>query len=104
MHELVHQIIFKTYGIDSYIRMGALIAWTIPYDMELAMVRCNETCQLAHNINEAIGYQLQYFWVMVFCAFQILIMMREKKAVQDEIKELEQNSPALIKQTRKHKT
>ena len=92
MHEMVHQIIFKTYYIDSYIQMGASAAYTIPWDTELTIAKCNETCQLAHNINESIGYQLQYLWVLIFMGFQFIILMREKKEVQDEIKELESSN------------
>ena len=85
MHELVHQRIFISYGIDSYIQMGWNAAWTIPYNASLAIDLCNDYCQLAHNINEAVGYQLQYFWMMIFAGLQFIILMKERKAIFEEL-------------------
>ncbi|MCK9370034.1 hypothetical protein M0R04_09035 [Candidatus Dojkabacteria bacterium] len=62
-HEHVHQIIFRDYGIDSYVTYNYLfpinsgnIGETVPYNYTLASERCNEICNQEHNYNEIIGY------------------------------------------------
>ena len=62
-HEVVHQTIYKSYGIESHIGIYQYddnwYSWTAmtvtePYIEGM----CNDSCELAHNINEAISYVL----------------------------------------------
>lgn len=66
-HENVHQIIFRSYGIDSYVEYNYYfpfnsftgkdyIARTIPYNSTDATIKCTELCKMQHNYNEIVGY------------------------------------------------
>ena len=69
-HELVHKEIFSSYGIDSKISYGLSEAITTPLGN---YSQCTDNCQLAHNINESVGYHLQviYSGVMMFLCILI---------------------------------
>lgn len=76
MHEEVHVQIYKSYGIESYID---LISY-FPDGMTIAESPCpNETCELAHNINDVVAYHLTAFYVMIGFGILFLIILNEKK-------------------------
>jgi hypothetical protein len=68
-HEKIHQTIFRSYGVESNIyyypfsfyKTGA-IAQTISEPSN----KCKDTCELAHNMNEIIGYNLSYLLDAIF--------------------------------------
>lgn len=62
-HEQVHKVINSNYGIDSNIifanKDGKWYSWTLMTRTEpITPDQCNDSCKLAHNINEAISYVL----------------------------------------------
>jgi len=75
IHEQVHVEIYKSHGIDSHIEY-------INYLPDLVTVpekgsSCNDACQLAHNINESIGYQLMPFYILIGMGFLVLIILKK---------------------------
>lgn len=73
-HELAHSEIYRSYGIDSHIKMGINKATT--YGDKTCN---NEACTLAHNINDSIGYHLIYLYGLIFLGLLYLIAINEKK-------------------------
>jgi len=74
MHEQVHVAIFEDYGISSHVEYwGHGSDWATVTDEPIPVGKCNETCMLSHNINEAIGYQLMPFFVLVGIGFLMVI-------------------------------
>jgi len=69
-HEFVHKAIYNSYGIDSKISYGLSEASTTPFGN---YSQCTENCQLAHNINESVGYHLQVIYIGVMMFLGILI-------------------------------
>lgn len=70
MHEQVHVEIYGSYGIDSHIEYIS----QFPNVVTIAERSCpSESCRLAHNINEAIGYPLMIFYV-VFGLFGFIFL------------------------------
>jgi hypothetical protein len=68
MHEVAHQVFFRNAGVDSYIELrlfeGKVV--TVPYpDQQYKSEEAGNIARLSHNINEAIGYQLPPFFVMI---------------------------------------
>lgn len=57
-HEYVHIEILRSYGIESHIEYFShfpdLVTVSEPHSEE----QCPDSCKLAHNINEVVGYQL----------------------------------------------
>ncbi len=74
-HESVHQTIFNSYGIKSEIKHFEKfgVSLTIP---EKACP--TEECNLAHNINEAIGYQLIPLFTLIGFGFGFIIVVLEE--------------------------
>lgn len=70
-HELAHQEIFKEWGINSTIKIDKFGAWTIPDDWS----KCNDTCILAHNINESISYSIITFYVLFSFSISLLFII-----------------------------
>jgi len=75
MHEQVHVQINNFYGIDSRVEYFSHFPHfvTIAYNNT---ENCNDSCKLAHNINEAIGYPLLVFYIFLGLTFLIIITMR----------------------------
>jgi len=76
LHENVHQMIFKDYGINSTIIYGppfGLGAKTVPVAGSKSCAT-HEMCNLAHSINEAVGYSL-YPFVLMFWSGMFLMMI-----------------------------
>jgi len=68
-HELVHKTIYQTYDIESKIDMG----WKtgVPTTTAIESTKnCDSNCELAHNINEVVGYTL--FPVLFFIAVMLV--------------------------------
>ena len=75
MHELVHQQIFEDYGIESKIRMidGFDSSTVTSGDHS----NCKDNCNLAHEINDAIGYHIQFVYLIIGIGLFIIIMFLE---------------------------
>lgn len=72
-HEEVHKVIYGSYGIESEINIFSFPSHT------LAEKPCpkDSNCELAHNINEAIGYQLFPILLLTGFGFWIMILILE---------------------------
>lgn len=71
MHEVAHQEIFRSYGIDSKIGVNFLSKGDIPSLSLYTMPEepCpNDACILAHNNNESSSYHL-----LPFAAFMVMV-------------------------------
>jgi len=74
MHERVHVEIYRSYGIESHIEYFS----HFPDFVTVAEEGCpTESCELAHNINEAIGYPLMAFYLLISIGMLILIVIKE---------------------------
>jgi len=72
-HELVHQEIYRGYGINSTLGMDWKGAYTKP-DAPCP----TEECKLAHNINEAISYPLLPIALMFAFGMWFIIILLEQ--------------------------
>ncbi len=76
MHEEVHKQIYKSYGIESKIGID------FPDLIITPEKNCEQnTCELAHDINEIVTYNLEMFYLMIFSGIMIGIMSMELKNV-----------------------
>lgn len=67
MHEQVHVEIYRSYGIESHIEYFS----HFPNWVTIAEQKCpTEMCEMAHNINEIVGYPL----LILYCVFGIAIL------------------------------
>jgi hypothetical protein len=72
MHELAHVQIYKSYGKNSSMHFGLTKAYVTTTD------GCDsEECELAHNINESVGYHLQSIYFMIAIGFLVIIAQLE---------------------------
>lgn len=68
MHEITHYQILKYYGVDDE-NIYFFANWQMVglyYEGE-----CNDSCQLAHSINEVVGYNIMPF--LVFICFILVV-------------------------------
>ena len=76
MHESAHQEIFRSYGINSKI-------YIIKYFPDLVTIpetNCpTDSCNLANNINESVGYHLLPFFCMVYLGILFFLLYKESK-------------------------
>lgn len=85
MHEQVHVAIYEGYGIDSHIEYFS----HFPDLVTIADEPCEyESCVLAHDINEAIGYPLMVFYA-VFGLFFMMIIILLEALVEIKLSEVE---------------
>ena len=82
MHEKVHQAIFKSYGIDSKIEYLKEFPDMVTIGEELCPENTN--CELAHNINEAISYNLDSFYFLIYFGLLAIIFILENKGEKNE--------------------
>lgn len=76
-HEQVHKIIFNDYGMNSTINMfDGFDATTTAFGY------CNDNCKLANEINDGIGYHMEFIYLIIgiglFCLILILDNNGEK--------------------------
>lgn len=77
-HELVHKTIFKYYGMDSEIKLG----WTQATTTPIGEYTCDSNCELAHSINEVVGYTIMPLLIFIFAIlFAILYAILNKEPV-----------------------
>lgn len=78
MHEQVHKEIYKSFGMDSviYIDFPDLVTEAVDN-----FKNCNEYCNLAHNINEAVSYPLMGFFVLFSLGLLIIIQFLENDSL-----------------------
>jgi len=81
MHESVHQIIFSHYGIGSEIKMfDGFSATTTPISGNYS--NCKESCYLANEINEVVGYHLIAIYFIIGIGLFIIILFLENLGVE----------------------
>ena len=74
MHEMVHKEIFESYGIESKIDLFKEFPF---YALTIPEKNCpNDTCTLAHDINESIGYHLFAFYFLLFAYFSFSLLIK----------------------------
>ena len=80
LHEQVHVQIYESYDIESKVEYfkGFPNFQTVVTD---AKGECLEECELAHNINEAIGYPLLIIYFMLTFGFYFLIREAEERNI-----------------------
>ena len=81
MHEMAHVEIYKSYGINSHIEWFS----HFPGVATVADTACpNDSCRLAHNINEAVSYPLLIVFCLIALGFlAVLKSLEECKEVED---------------------
>ena len=76
MHEQVHIAIQNSYGIESHIEYFS----HFPDLVTVSSGGCpTEECNLAHNINEIVGYPLMVLYIVFGLGLLILIGLKEKE-------------------------
>jgi hypothetical protein len=73
MHEEVHKAIFASYGIDSQIYYFKEFPDFVTIATNVTQGQCNDSCLLAHNLNEVIGYPLTVISAMIFLMLFFII-------------------------------
>jgi len=74
MHEQVHVAIYESYGIPSHIEYFS----HFPDFVTVADTPCEyDTCVLAHNINEAVGYHAMVFYALIFIGLLFIMSILE---------------------------
>lgn len=84
-HEAVHKEIYRNYGLHSDIRLNyfTLSGYTTAEVPEGQKYKefCNEYCELAHDITESIGYQLDglviNLWLILFVFFLFELFFKD---------------------------
>lgn len=89
-HESVHQAIFKSYNINSEVDYWSwkhpLVATTTPESS------CNnDSCTLANNINESVGYHLEPVVVLLGSGLVIItaflsLQLKELEEISEKLK------------------
>lgn len=80
MHELNHQQIYEDYGIESSIHFGFPAFYVMPVNVTQANQKCNDICNLAQEIDDSVGYNLQAIWgTLVLGIFFMLLLMDERR-------------------------
>ncbi len=77
MHEMSHQEIYRSYGVDSYITIKGFSLVTVGEEP------CpNMYCTLAHNNADAFTYPLTGFYVLIFMGLLFIIKFLEELWVE----------------------
>lgn len=83
MHEQVHVAIYDSYGIESNVEYFS----NFPHFVTIPEEGClSETCNLAHQINEAIFYPLMVFYGVFGLGIFIIILLKEYAIEIEEFK------------------
>jgi hypothetical protein len=73
MHEKVHETIYSNYGIKSHIEIR------FPDLVTVAEKGCTtENCEMAHEMNEVVGYHAMPFYFIIGFGFLFIIGLMEK--------------------------
>lgn len=76
MHEQAHSEIYLSYGIKSNIEYFS----HFPDFVTIAESPCpTDSCELANNINDIIGYSLMPFYILIGFGFFLVLSKREEK-------------------------
>lgn len=80
MHEHAHVEIFRSYGVTSHVEYFS----HFPDAVTIAdgnRSRCTANCDLAHDINEVVGYQLMPFYFAFGLLGVLAICILENKEI-----------------------
>lgn len=75
MHETAHQEIYRYYGVDAEIDMLRGFDAVTEADEPCP----TNQCDLAHNINEIVGYHLEVFYLVFGVGFMVIIEIKESE-------------------------
>ena len=81
LHEKVHEIIYHNYGVESHIEWFSIEGYSIiaktVADGDFSS--CNDSCLLAHHLNEIVEYPLQVLYLLMGISFFIIIILLMRK-------------------------
>ena len=76
MHERAHVEIYKSYGIDSRVDYFS----HFPDIVTIPEENCpTEDCEIQHNLNEIVSYNLNYIFFLLLLGFAGIIHVLEEK-------------------------
>ena len=76
MHEFVHVAIYNSYGVKSHVEYFSHFPDFVTITEDSA--NCTESCTLAHNLNEAVSYPLEAFYMFFAGVFLVIIIYLDK--------------------------
>lgn len=76
-HELAHQQIFNTYGVDSTMHIGLFEGSVTATNATQLAEYCDAGCHMSQDMVEAIGYQQYFTWIIIFAGFLLIISILE---------------------------
>lgn len=87
-HELVHQVIFTDHGIESKIRIHYIKGWFTGILADTTPIpnstRCDLECDKAHEINEAVGYNISGAVIAMFSIAFAYLFIKELDNIDDK--------------------
>ncbi len=76
MHEIVHQTIYASYGIKSKISYELNFPYFIGKTTPVGSIKnCTENCEILHNLNEIVSYNLDSITNILFLIGLIIIIL-----------------------------
>lgn len=91
MHEEVHRAIFSDYGVHSevyYLKYFPRMV-TVPNVTE-AIEYCNESCNIQHEENEIVGYNIEGIYYIIGIGLFFIILLLEYR-LDNKIDEIRRN-------------
>ena len=83
-HEQVHKIIWGEYGIESNITyFDGVIPKAVTTAVNNDTYLCNDYCELGHNINESIAYNLDPYFLMIGIGLGFIILILELRSMEE---------------------
>lgn len=83
MHEQVHVAIFNSYGIEATVDYYGSFPDMVTHGQRACPT---EECQLAHHINEVVGYHLTVFYfVFAFLIFSCIMYLELNLNLKEQI-------------------
>jgi hypothetical protein len=84
-HEHTHQEIYRTYDIEStikidYLRMGGVTRALVDGNLTYYDEKCIASCLMSQDLTEIVGYHLlglvQGFWILVLVIMEVFVWYR----------------------------
>jgi len=78
MHELSHQEIYRTYGIESKIHFFSEFPDVVTISEPIYKEECPSSCELAHNNADSFFYPFTILYILIGTIGLFVIMMLEE--------------------------
>lgn len=75
MHERVHLAINDLYNAET----GGIHIDLIGFYVNIDSNKCNDSCKSDHNLNDAIGYNLDGLFFLIAVGFLCIIKLKEER-------------------------